>query len=161
MYDLAIREFSDGVPRVNSLDVARKLGYRRPRKINELIREIWQGHKYKQVQRIKGGSPLLGAHLVEHWLTKEQAIRVVMRARTPNAEKLQEGIAAVFVAWQEGRLAPAPTRALPALTRALPPAVRRPEMPQVTYIDHGRRAAPEMITTTRRPQLMVDVMEAR
>jgi hypothetical protein len=108
--DIAIMEM-EGEPRARDLDIADRLGFERPRKIRELIeRNIAELQRYGLTPR--RGAPIVSgkgrvSEVEEYWLNEPQALLIAMRSDAELAPAVREMLIRVFMAWRQGRSAPA------------------------------------------------------
>lgn len=95
----------DEDPRLRDTDLAKKLGYERPRDIRELIErmvgeeEIDAPHVRRAVRRTsmpRGGDR--ETEVNEYWLDETQAILVAARSKGPVARQVRQGLVKVFIA---------------------------------------------------------------
>jgi hypothetical protein len=94
--------FDDGVPRIQDLELARKLAFTTPTNIRGLIAQLIRSGNLNDVAIVCGsprnpgraGRPTKN----EYWLTEEQALFVVARSETAKATELLKAIIAVFLA---------------------------------------------------------------
>lgn len=86
----------DGEPRIRDLDLAERLGYRRPGDIRELIRRFSNdlGFLRTAPQNRKGR----GRPAEEYWLTEAQALFVVAKSETPRATAILKLVIDAFIA---------------------------------------------------------------
>lgn len=104
---IGLKQFDDG-PRALDLDIAKRLGFDRPRDIRKLIeRNITELERFgvcatvAQTSGPKGGRP--GK---EYWLNEEQALSVSAASDAQNAAEVRHMLIKVFVAWRRGELRP-------------------------------------------------------
>lgn len=100
-WTLATSGFADGQPRVRDLELAEHLGYERPRKIRDLLRDLVAAGKLKdsEVCTTAGQtSPLGGRPSTEYWLTEAQALKVVAKSETAKADAILDEVIRVFIA---------------------------------------------------------------
>lgn len=96
----------DGDPRALDLDIAKRLGFGRPRDIRKLIeRNIAELERFgvcatvAQTSGPKGGRP--GN---EYWLNEEQSLLVAALSDAERAPEVRHMLIKVFVAWRRGHL---------------------------------------------------------
>ena len=110
----------EGEPRARDLDIAKRLGFDRPRKIRELIeRNITELTTYgpcPAVGRLVQSNPVK-----EYWLNEEQALLIASVSEAPKAPAVRSMLIKTFVAWRRGHLAPA---SFDGVVHDLDPAVR-------------------------------------
>jgi hypothetical protein len=109
--DIDLKTFNDG-PRALDLDIAKRLGFDRPRDIRKLIeRNLDELVRFGVCATValtsgpKGGRP--GK---EYWLNEEQALLVATLSETEKAAEVRHMLIKVFVAWRRGDLPPAPVK---------------------------------------------------
>lgn len=93
----------DGEPCVRDLDIAERLGFRRPRVIRELIernRTEIESHGSLAVRHGKSR----GQEFTEYHLNEEQALLVSVLSNAPNAAAVRAMLIKVFVAYRRGEL---------------------------------------------------------
>lgn len=97
-------DFDDEEPRIRDEDLAAVLEYPEHRAIRKLIKRsknLSEIH-HRDVLSRRG---VAVQEVREYWLTKRQALRVVVRSRTDKAEEMTEAILDIFEAWERGELA--------------------------------------------------------
>lgn len=107
-------------PRVRDLDLAERLGYVRPRKIRDLIRQLIEDGKLLGVLRrpTAGRTKMAGKNadgtprfetveVDEFWLTEGQALKVIAKSETDVADALLDEMIEVFRLAIRGLLTPA------------------------------------------------------
>lgn len=104
-WTLATGGFADGEPRVRDIELAEHLGYPRPRKIRDRIRELLASGKLndselRTVSVQSGGRP--GE---EFWLTEAQALKLVAKSETAKADAILDEVIRVFINARRGVLA--------------------------------------------------------
>lgn len=88
----------DGVTRIRDLDLAQRLGYKRPHDIRELIGRLLKDGKLndsevlRTVRKTQGG----GRPGQEFWLTRPQALKVAAKSETEPADALLDEMIRVF-----------------------------------------------------------------
>jgi hypothetical protein len=100
-------DFGDSEPRIHDLELAKRLGYERPRKIRELIeRHLRDGNLNESGVRptvgqtsAKGGRPA-----TEYWLDQASALFVASQSGTEKAIAITKEVIAVFIAVRNGSL---------------------------------------------------------
>lgn len=101
-YDLW-REGLDGVPRAKDLDVARWLGFARPRKVRELI-ERHRDSLGEVLRPTVGRNPgTVGRPEEPYYLTREQVAFIAAKSETPRAVEFLKAIITVFFMVADGR----------------------------------------------------------
>lgn len=122
----ALQRDHDGAFRVRDIDLAERLGFDRPRNIRQLIgRMVDEGYlpnvsMRATVQRIekKAGSVVIGVEertVNEYWLDRIEALLVVMKSETPEANRWCRAIAEAFDrVLQEHKNSQSALRRLPA-----------------------------------------------
>jgi hypothetical protein len=160
-----VLEQAPGEPRrIQDLELAKRLGYARPRKIRELIRRPIEAGQLSDVldrgPAPCGGAPNNGpirdpafaAESEEHeyWLTRNQALKVAARSETPPADALLDEMIRAFELAIDGRLQlppPKPVTALPERVQAAAVMARAvgevlqlsPQSVAASILDFGRR----------------------
>ncbi|MEH3109003.1 MAG: hypothetical protein PGN22_02730 [Agrobacterium cavarae] len=93
-------------PRALDLDLAKRLGFSRPRDIRKLIeRNLPELQRFgvcatvARTSSAKGGRPT-----DEYWLNEEQSLLTAVLSDTDNAAEVRFMIIKVFVAWRKGHL---------------------------------------------------------
>lgn len=109
--DIDLKAFDDG-PRARDLDIARRLGFDRPRDIRKLIeRNMSELLRFgvcatvAQTSGPKGRRPSK-----EYWLNEEQALSISAASDAPLAPEVRHMLIKVFVAWRRGDLPQAPVK---------------------------------------------------
>jgi hypothetical protein len=102
--------FGDNLPRIQDLELARRLAFDRPINIRNLIGRLAKNvNDFGFISTVEinhhGGRGRPG---MEYWLTEAQAVVVIGRSDTPIALKIACEVARVFVEWRHGRLPAAP-----------------------------------------------------
>ncbi len=93
----------EGEPRARDLDIAERLGFRRPRKIRELIeRNIAELKAFGPLALQRGKSR--GQEFNEYWLSEEQALLVAALSDADRAPAVRHMLIKVFVAWRRGQI---------------------------------------------------------
>lgn len=112
----------DEEPRIRDIDAAERLGFKRPRKIRELIERIWP-ESHRPVLRPAVGRRRVRGNgfqeytVTEYWLTEAELLKVCARASTPIAEAILDEMIAVYMAVRRHLAGTVPVR---AHERALP-----------------------------------------
>jgi hypothetical protein len=108
--DIAIMEM-EGEPRARDLDIAERLGFERPRDIRKLIeRNVAELQRYgvcATMAQTYGAGTRGGRPTEEFWLNEPQALLIAMRSDAKLAPAVREMLIRVFMAWRQGRSAPA------------------------------------------------------
>lgn len=103
---IELKTFDDG-PRAHDLDIAKRLGFKRPRVIRDLIkRNMGELERFGSLAAQHGKSR--GQDFVEYWLNEEQALLIATLSATENAAEVRHMLIKVFVAWRRGELRPVP-----------------------------------------------------
>lgn len=93
----------DGDPRALDLDIAKRLGFGRPRDIRKLIErnrsELERFGTCATVARVVRGNDV-----TEFWLNEEQALLVAALSDAERAPEVRHMLIKVFVAWRRGHL---------------------------------------------------------
>lgn len=110
----------DGEPRIRDVDAAERLGFKRPRKIRELIERTWPDANSSGIyvrptvgrtQMPTGG--VRETPVTEYWLTEAQLLKVIARSQTPVADAILDDMIRVYLLARRGLLVtpsePAPT----------------------------------------------------
>lgn len=96
----------DGEPRARDLDIADRLGFKRTRKIRELIeRNKDEFEAFGSLAPQRGASR--GQEFTEFWLNEEQALLAAALSNADKAAAVRHMLIKVFVAWRRGHLVPA------------------------------------------------------
>lgn len=157
----------DGTPRIRDHDLAVKLGYTRPRKIRDLIRQLIQQGGLQDVRmRPAAGRIELRPGVArpatgdEYWLTEEQALFVSARSGTHIATELLKSVIQVFVLARRGQLRSAPGELPQAPQHAAREPPEPPEPPELAAaaellggMDPRVRAALRKLPRPRRPSV--------
>jgi hypothetical protein len=109
IHEIALSEI-EGIPTVRDLDLAERLGFRRPRVIRELIqRNIKEieafGPAPRRTAPISSGKGRVTG-VEEYWLNEEQALLVASLSDAPQAPAVRSMLIKVFVAYRRGQLQP-------------------------------------------------------
>lgn len=102
--------FDDGEPRIRDLELGKRLGYARPRRIRDMIARLGRDGKLNDINRCPAvgrrddGMP--SPHVVEYWLTEKQALKVIAKSDTATADAILDEVIDIFVAYRRGRLLP-------------------------------------------------------
>jgi hypothetical protein len=93
----------DDEPRVRDIDAAECLGFKRPRKVRDLIERIWPKNKRPDVRPTVGRAsmPRGGTREVtvkEYWLTEAELLKVIARSETPVADAILDDMIRVYMA---------------------------------------------------------------
>ena len=96
-------------PLVPDMEIAAKLGYKRPGNIRKLITRMIAAGQLDRCSTVEH-RPENGGRAVEAYLLSEQqALKVIARSETQVADKILDEVIAVYIAWRKGQLpAPAP-----------------------------------------------------
>lgn len=106
--DIDLKAFDDG-PRALDLDVADRLGFKRARKIRELIeRNVSEFQKFGSLAPRRGKSR--GQEFTEYWLNEEQALLAATLSDADRAPEVRHMLIKVFIAWRRGDLPSAPVK---------------------------------------------------
>ena len=96
-------DFSDDQPRIFDLELGHRLGYERPRKIRDLIKDLVAGgHITVDDQRPGAGRGPRTAG--RHWLTEEEALFVTTQSGTDTARAITRQVVRAFVAARHCRV---------------------------------------------------------
>lgn len=89
--------FPDGLPRIQDLELGRRLGYGRPRDIRHVVKElIASGHL--TLAELRGGAPRpVTSASNEHWYTEEQALFITTQSGTPVARGITKQVIRAFI----------------------------------------------------------------
>lgn len=116
-WELVIPEGTEE-PLIHDLDLAKRLGYKRPRDLRKLIQRMIEDGKITGVCRramvSRGGMFGKNENVDEYWLTKTQAYKVIAKSETKVADEMLDKIIEVFDAAMRGLLVPDTVRALEA-----------------------------------------------
>ncbi|UOF77362.1 P63c domain [Caudoviricetes sp.] len=102
-WKLAVAGFEDPAHRVLDVELARKLGFSRPRKIRELIaRLVTAGelpgiHRRPTVGRRELSANIIETTVNEYWLTLEEALFVTAKSDTKTANDVLRAVIKVFL----------------------------------------------------------------
>lgn len=114
----------DGVPRAKDLDVARWLGFERPRNIRKLIER--QASSLGEVcSMVEQTSEVGGRPGKTYYLTEEQALFIASKSDTPTATSVLKTMISVFVAAWRGGAESSLLQRVAELARRLETAERR------------------------------------
>lgn len=115
-------------PRVRDVDLAERLGFRRPRKVRELIqRSLSELQRYGVCPTVgRTSGPRGGRPTQEYLLNEPQALLVCIKSDAPAAADVRQQLIDVFMAWRHGRPQPTPQRSVAQAPPALPPPPRDP-----------------------------------
>jgi len=109
VHDVKLKVY-DSEPRARDLDIAKRLGFSRPRKIRDLIER-----KRDELEAFGTLAPHRGAQLrengathevTEYWLNEEQALLISSVSDAPRAPEVRSMLIRVFVAYRRGHLVP-------------------------------------------------------
>ena len=103
-----LKPFDDG-PRFRDLDLADRLGFRRPRVIRELIARNKSELERFGLIAVRHGA-YRGKEFVEYWLNEEQGLLVATLSDADRAADVRHMLIKVFVAWRRGELRSVPIR---------------------------------------------------
>ena len=114
-------ESGDEQPRIQDLEAARRLGFKRPRKIREIIERIWPRNAGLYVRPTVGRQPVgpRGGGSREYtvneiWLTEAQLLKLCARSETDIAEAILDDMIRVYMLARRGLTRPAPAPQIPA-----------------------------------------------
>ncbi len=102
-WPLATGGFEDGAHRILDVELARRLGFSRPRDVRKLIdRLAEQGElsgvsKRATVSRRELSGNVIETPVTEYWLTLEQALFVTAKSETKAANEILRAVIAVFL----------------------------------------------------------------
>lgn len=106
-WKLAVGGFEDPAHRVLDVELARKLGFARPRKIRELIQrlvvtgDLSGVHVRPTVGRRELSGNTVETTVNEYWLTLEEALFVTAKSDTKTANEILKAIIRVFLSARE------------------------------------------------------------
>lgn len=110
-------DMPDDEPRIRDVDLAERLGFKRPRKIRDLIERTFASgmrpNMRPTVGRIPVGPGRKGVRedvVHEYWLTEEEALEVTVASQTPKAKEIRRLIIRTFVAVRRGLIETTPTK---------------------------------------------------
>lgn len=89
--------FEDEEPRVLDLELAKHLGYERPRAIRELIERLARDGKLNDFELCRTVRQSGGRPATEYWLTQAQALKVVAKSETAKADAILDEVIRVFL----------------------------------------------------------------
>lgn len=124
-------------PRIKDVELAERLGFERPRKIRDLIRQHQSAgnlNDFDVCPTAGRTSPLGGRPGVEFWLTEDAALWIIVKSETPKARAITREVIQVFIAARKGLLE-APRAELPANRERAALAVVLRDLP---LLDDGR-----------------------
>ena len=99
-------------PLVPDMEIAAKLGYKRPGNIRKLITRMVNAGQLDRCSTVEH-RPENGGRAVEAYLlTEQQALKVIARSETQVADKILDEVIAVYMAWRKGQLPAAPAPAV-------------------------------------------------
>lgn len=109
--DVELQQFDDG-PRARDIDIAKALGFVRPRDIRQLIeRNLSEiegfGLALCRTAPIRSGKGRV-TEVKEYWLNEEQALLIASISDAERAPEVRRMLIRVFVAWRRGDLPPHP-----------------------------------------------------
>ncbi|MEF8794002.1 hypothetical protein [Thiohalorhabdus sp.] len=90
----------DGEPMVYDLDLARALGYSRPRRIRELIGRLLESGVVSEGTAARRG----GSQTTTYYLGEKAALKVVTKSETPRADAITDHVIDVFTQVKKGQL---------------------------------------------------------
>lgn len=102
-------DFEDKEPRIRDLELAKRLGYARPRDIRKLIERLEGDGLLSDfafcatVARSPGERGRPGS---EFWLDEPSALAVILKSETEAAHSIFREVVAVFIAYRRGKLMP-------------------------------------------------------
>lgn len=96
----------EGIPRTRDLELADRLGFRRPHELRRLIqRNMGEIESHGVCVTVTKTSGLAGGRPGrEFWLNEEQSLLVAILSEAPNAPAVRSMLIKVFVAWRRGHL---------------------------------------------------------
>lgn len=102
---LALLDGDNDQPRMRDLDLARELGFGRPRDVRQLIERYETAGILNDI-RVCGTVPQTpgGRPGREYWLTEEQALFIVAKSETPKATAMLQVVIRVFMLARRGLL---------------------------------------------------------
>jgi len=142
-------------PLIEDEELGRRLGFSRPRDVRALIREIFNDSDICGVTPQMRGPGRKGRR---YFLTRSQALKVVMRSGTSIAEQIQDEIIDVYEAWLDGRVAPAPSLDVAAIVNMATQSALAAVMPIFDrMLSEERRAREEsrLVIGQRRADLIL------
>jgi hypothetical protein len=106
-WPIGVHGFPDEERRILDVELAKKLGFKKPRDIRELIERHEKSgdlpgvfHR-RTVRRWKTGRNELAREVTEYWLTMEEALFVTAKSETKTANEILKAVIKVFVAARE------------------------------------------------------------
>jgi len=100
----------NGEPRIRDIDLAKRLGFDRPRDIRKLIeRHLEKINEFSRCATVERRPENGGTPFVEYYLDRQQSLFICMKSETDNAFEVQVDIIRVYDAHLSGKLQPAPT----------------------------------------------------
>src|SRR5690606_1881663 len=158
----------EGEPRVRDLDLAERLGFRRPRAIRQIVeRNRSEIVGLGSLATLRGKSR--GQEFTEFHLNEEQALLVAVLSNAPQAAAVRAMLIRTFVAYRRGQVGGLDERCLEMLRRT--DGIARMLSHKVTEIEKALPALrselltaliesdPRVVATTFKPAL--DVLEER
>lgn len=99
-WKVATSGFADSEHRILDLELARKLGFARPRTVRDLIQRLIRDGKLNDsdIRRTVRQTRGLGRPATEFWLTMEQALYVAAKSETETADEILKAMIKVFLA---------------------------------------------------------------
>lgn len=105
-------------PRIRDIDLAERLGHKRPRNLRLTIKGFKESGVLPGVDvrcsQQRTSMPRGGEReeaVTEYWLTEAEALFVIAKSTTPVANAITREVIDVFLAWRRGHLKPAPVPA--------------------------------------------------
>lgn len=102
-WKVATSGFPDAEHRIQDLELARKLGFARPRAIRDLVQRLIRDGKLNDsdIRRTVRQTQSVGRPATEFWLTMEQALYVTAKSETATADEILKAVIKVFLAARE------------------------------------------------------------
>jgi hypothetical protein len=116
-------EWGDQEPRLSDEDVARRLGFKAPRQVRELIKSIWPVEQRPNCRRLRrhqstGNGASRVYEVTEFWLTAPEVLKLCARSKQPVAEAILDDMIRVYLLALRGLLVPADERTAKQLRAA-------------------------------------------
>jgi hypothetical protein len=96
-------------PMIADLDLATRLGYKRPTDIRKIIKRMVEaGQLGERCATVAYHQEVGGQEVTAYYLTESQSLKVIARSKTDAADKILDEVIAVYLAYRRGQLTPAP-----------------------------------------------------
>lgn len=96
---------------IKDVILAKRLGFERPRAIRQLIKRMIEDGNFGDATPYGvEEKPQNGGHTVTaYYLNEKQALKVISKSETKNANDIMDQVLDVFIAWRSGKLQPVKT----------------------------------------------------